>query len=148
MTFDDIPPGSAIFIDANILVYYAEPHPTYGPACQQLMSGGTREPLASPATRQTGTLLFASLPSFPCCGPPGRQPVTQILWSNEGSLLALPGPHQQPPCLQVEEVASMSDLLRICERAANELQVEDFLAREDAAQAADPTAPTAAGGTL
>jgi bacterioferritin B len=49
---------------------------------------------------------------------------------------------------QVEEVASMSDLLRICERAANELQVEDFLAREDAAEAADPTAPAAAGGAL
>ena len=49
---------------------------------------------------------------------------------------------------QVEEVASMSDLLRICERAANELQVEDFRAREDAAEAADPTAPAAAGGAL
>ena len=50
---------------------------------------------------------------------------------------------------QVEEVASMSDLLRICERAhGNDLQVEDYLAREDAAEAADPTAPAAAGGAL
>jgi bacterioferritin B len=50
---------------------------------------------------------------------------------------------------QVEEVASMSDLLRICERAnGNELQIEDYLAREDAAEAADPTAPAAAGGAL
>jgi bacterioferritin B len=50
---------------------------------------------------------------------------------------------------QVEEVASMSDLLRICERAnGNELQIEDYLAREDAAEAADPTAPGAAGGAL
>jgi ferritin len=50
---------------------------------------------------------------------------------------------------QVEEVASMSDLLRVCERAnGNDLQVEDYLAREDAAEAADPTAPAAAGGAL
>ena len=50
---------------------------------------------------------------------------------------------------QVEEVASMSDLLRICERAeGNELQIENYLAREDAAEAADPTAPAAAGGAL
>ena len=50
---------------------------------------------------------------------------------------------------QVEEVASMADLLRVCERAAgNELQIEDYLAREDAAEAADPTAPAAAGGAL
>jgi len=50
---------------------------------------------------------------------------------------------------QVEEVSSMSDLLRTCERAnGNELQIEDYLAREDAAEAADPTAPGAAGGAL
>jgi ferritin len=50
---------------------------------------------------------------------------------------------------QVEEVASMSDLLRVCERAhGNELQIEDYLAREDSAEAADPTAPAAAGGAV
>jgi bacterioferritin B len=50
---------------------------------------------------------------------------------------------------QVEEVASMGDLLRICERAAgNELQIEDYLAREAATAATDPTAPAAAGGAL
>jgi ferritin len=50
---------------------------------------------------------------------------------------------------QVEEVASMSDLLRVCERAhGNELQIEDYLAREDSVAAADPTAPTAAGGPV
>ena len=50
---------------------------------------------------------------------------------------------------QVEEVASMSDLLRVCERAnGNELQIEDYLAREDTAGATDPTAPPAAGGPV
>jgi predicted nucleic acid-binding protein len=37
MTFADIPAGSDVFLDANVFVYYAEPHPTFGPACQQLL---------------------------------------------------------------------------------------------------------------
>jgi bacterioferritin B len=50
---------------------------------------------------------------------------------------------------QVEEVASMSALLRVCERAApNVLLVEDYLAREAPGEAADPTSPAAAGGAL
>ena len=50
---------------------------------------------------------------------------------------------------QVEEVASMSTLLRVVERAAgNALQVEEYLSRETAGEAADPTAPRAAGGAL
>ena len=51
---------------------------------------------------------------------------------------------------QVEEVASMSDLLAVVERSReNPMIVEEYLARERAAgPAADPTAPTAAGGTL
>jgi hypothetical protein len=43
----------------------------------------------------------------------------------------------------------MSTLLRVVERAAgNALQVEEYLSRENAAEAADPTAPRAAGGAL
>ncbi len=50
---------------------------------------------------------------------------------------------------QVEEVASMSALLRVVERARqNPLLAEEYLAREAAAEAADPTAPAAAGGAL
>ena len=51
---------------------------------------------------------------------------------------------------QVEEVASMSDLLRVVERSRdNPMFAEDFLAREHAgSQAEDATAPTAAGGAL
>jgi ferritin len=50
---------------------------------------------------------------------------------------------------QVEEVASMSTLLRVVERAGdNPLLVEDYLARTPREDAADPTAPTAAGGAL
>ena len=50
---------------------------------------------------------------------------------------------------QVEEVSSMSDLLRVVERAReNPLLAEEYLAREGGAEAADPTAPHAAGGAL
>jgi ferritin len=50
---------------------------------------------------------------------------------------------------QVEEVSSMSALLKVVERArANPLLAEEYLAREGGAEAADPMAPHAAGGAL
>jgi ferritin len=50
---------------------------------------------------------------------------------------------------QVEEVSSMSDLLRVVERAReNPLLAEEYLAREATGEAVDATAPTAAGGAL
>jgi ferritin len=50
---------------------------------------------------------------------------------------------------QVEEVSSMSDLLRVVERAReNPLLAEEYLAREAAGEEADATAPAAAGGAL
>ena len=50
---------------------------------------------------------------------------------------------------QVEEVSSMSDLRKVVERAKeNPLLAEEYLAREGGAEAADPTAPHAAGGAL
>ena len=50
---------------------------------------------------------------------------------------------------QVEEVSSMSDLRKVVERAKeNPLLAEEYLVREGGAEAADPTAPHAAGGAL
>jgi ferritin len=51
---------------------------------------------------------------------------------------------------QVEEVAQMSTLLHVVERAGDNLfQIEEFLAREVVGQQGeDPTAPRAAGGRL
>jgi ferritin len=48
---------------------------------------------------------------------------------------------------QVEEVATMSDLLRVVERSKDRpMEVEDFMAREHpGAEGSDPTAPTPAG---
>lgn len=50
---------------------------------------------------------------------------------------------------QVEEVATITTLVRISERAgANLFHLEDFVAREMSAATADPIAPKAAGGNL
>ncbi len=51
---------------------------------------------------------------------------------------------------QIEEVASMNDLLKVVSRARdNPLLAEEYLAREaPASEGADPTAPPVAGGPL
>jgi ferritin len=51
---------------------------------------------------------------------------------------------------QVEEISSMSDLLRVVERAREDpMRAEEYLARETIGDAGvDPTAPPAAGGAL
>jgi ferritin len=51
---------------------------------------------------------------------------------------------------QIEEVASMNDLLKVVQRAKdNPLLAEEYLARETpGAEGADPTAPPVAGGAL
>jgi ferritin len=50
---------------------------------------------------------------------------------------------------QVEEVALMTTLFRIAERAGSDLfHLEDFVAREIPTPAGDPVAPKAAGGAL
>ena len=51
---------------------------------------------------------------------------------------------------QIEEVATMSDLLRVVERAReNPLLAEEYLAREPLGdEGDDPTAPPVAGGSL
>jgi ferritin len=50
---------------------------------------------------------------------------------------------------QVEEVALITTLVRVSERAGADLfHLEDFVAREISTAAADATAPKAAGGSL
>ena len=51
---------------------------------------------------------------------------------------------------QIEEVATMSDLLRVVERSQDHaMDIEDYLAREQLGEAGDdPTAPPVAGGAL
>jgi predicted nucleic acid-binding protein len=37
MTFSQIPANASVFLDANVLVYYFAPDPTFGPECQLLI---------------------------------------------------------------------------------------------------------------
>ncbi len=37
MTFGQVPAAAAVFLDANTLVYHFTNHPTFGPACTQLV---------------------------------------------------------------------------------------------------------------
>jgi len=46
---------------------------------------------------------------------------------------------------QVEEVATMTDLLRVAERSGDVQDIEDYIVREQSGEGADPTAPRAAG---
>jgi ferritin len=50
---------------------------------------------------------------------------------------------------QIEEVATMSDLLRVAERSRDDvMEIEDYVARETGAEGEDPTAPAPAGGPV
>jgi ferritin len=46
---------------------------------------------------------------------------------------------------QVEEVATMTDLLRVAQRSTDVQDIEDYIVREQSDEAEDPTAPRAAG---
>ena len=47
---------------------------------------------------------------------------------------------------QVEEVATMTDLLAVVTRNQNDLEdIEEYVARESGGESADPTAPRVAG---
>jgi ferritin len=49
---------------------------------------------------------------------------------------------------QVEEVATMTDLLRVAERSRDVQDIEDYIVREQTAPGGDPTAPRAAGADV
>jgi predicted nucleic acid-binding protein len=76
MTFDEIPAGAAIFVDANTFVYYFEPHPVFGPACQQLflrienneLEGLTSAQVLSDVVHRVMTQEAASVYSRPMAG--------------------------------------------------------------------------------
>jgi predicted nucleic acid-binding protein len=36
MTLDQVPAGTHVFVDSNILVYHFQPHPSFGPTCHRL----------------------------------------------------------------------------------------------------------------
>ncbi|HYT91026.1 MAG TPA: type II toxin-antitoxin system VapC family toxin [Gemmataceae bacterium] len=76
MTFEDIPAGSAIFVDANIFVYHYEPHPVFGPPCAQFLlrienhelDGFTSAQVLGDVMHRVMTLEAAKLFSRPWAG--------------------------------------------------------------------------------
>lgn len=76
MNFDAIPVGSEIFVDANIFVYYFQPHPVFGLACQRLfqrienneLQGFTSSHVLSDVVHRVMTLEAANLFRRPMAG--------------------------------------------------------------------------------
>lgn len=76
VTFDDIPAGRAIFIDANCLIYEATADPTYGPACKRLLerienkhlTGYTSAHALAETSHRLMTIEAASLLARPLTG--------------------------------------------------------------------------------
>jgi predicted nucleic acid-binding protein len=79
MTFDDIPAGSAVFVDANTFVYHFEPHPVFGPPCERLflrienneIQGFTSSAVLSDVVHRIMTMEAAILFSRPMTGMAG-----------------------------------------------------------------------------
>ena len=46
MTLDQVPSGTRIVVDANILVYHFQPDPKLGPICQRLIERIERQDIA------------------------------------------------------------------------------------------------------
>lgn len=79
MTFDSIPDGSAIFLDANLFIYSFTADPTFGPACERMLErieNGQLQGYSSShvlgemvhrlMTMEAAALLATSRPISPC----------------------------------------------------------------------------------
>ncbi|HEV2968371.1 MAG TPA: PIN domain-containing protein [Pirellulales bacterium] len=47
MTFDDLPAGAVVFLDANLLVYHFAAHPTFGTSCSRLIERIDKKEIAA-----------------------------------------------------------------------------------------------------
>jgi predicted nucleic acid-binding protein len=76
MTFAELPGGTAVFVDANTLVYHFQPHPVFGPACTDLLeriehldlSGLTSTHILSELAHRLMTLEACALFGWPFSG--------------------------------------------------------------------------------
>jgi predicted nucleic acid-binding protein len=63
MTLVDVPAGAAVFIDANIFIFFFRPDPVLGPACEQLLrrveSGGVEGLTSAHVLSETAHRLMA-----------------------------------------------------------------------------------------
>lgn len=80
MTFDQIPPGAAIFLDANTLVYHFTNAPIYGAACtalinkvaQKLLVGFTSTNVLADVAHRVMTLEAMTANGWPVAGLAAR----------------------------------------------------------------------------
>jgi predicted nucleic acid-binding protein len=57
MTLDQVPAGTHVFVDANILIYHFQPHPLFGPMCHRLLERIERQDIeGSTSTNLLGEL--------------------------------------------------------------------------------------------
>jgi hypothetical protein len=76
MTFNDLLPGASVFLDANTLTYYFQPHPIFGPACALLVqsieqgqfAGFTSTHVLSEVSHRLMTIEAMSLLGWPAQG--------------------------------------------------------------------------------
>ena len=76
MTFEDIPAGSAIFVDTNSFVYAFSSDPHYGPACERLLQridnqelhASTSAHVVAEMAHRLMTLEAISLKGWPAAG--------------------------------------------------------------------------------
>ena len=67
MTFADLPPGEAVFVDANILAYHFQPHPVFGLACSGLLERVERQELRGLTSSHVLTELAHRLMILEAC---------------------------------------------------------------------------------
>ena len=57
MNLDQVPAGSQVFVDSNILVYHFQPHLSFGPMCHRLLERIERQDIeGSTSTNLLGEL--------------------------------------------------------------------------------------------
>lgn len=88
MTFADLLRGESVFLDANILVYHFQPHPIFGPACQQLLARVENQELLGFTSTHTLTEVAHRLMMMEAAALPGWKPakVKQRLQRQPGVL--------------------------------------------------------------
>jgi predicted nucleic acid-binding protein len=74
MTFDDLAAGQSVFLDANTLVYHFEPHPDFGPACNQLISRVERQDVSAFTSTHILTEVAHRLMMIEAAALPGWTP--------------------------------------------------------------------------
>jgi predicted nucleic acid-binding protein len=76
MTFADLLPGDAVFVDANTFSYHFEPHPRWGPPCSDLLRrienqelvGFTSTHVLSEVSHRLMTIQASALLGWPFAG--------------------------------------------------------------------------------